>query len=1536
MKMQKCKLIKILLLPLVVVVIIGLSAWNSSALLFPGPTSPTFDVPTDGGFTVENVSKTANAVSSGLNNFMQDNVKNVKGAMSSYAGETTGFMPPKIEIKKKGKAVSGSKKIKKSTIADITKPSSVKKAFYKLFLAYPADEENIKSAYSEKFSEFYQDTLVETYVAAREMEKALLKLEAGFAELSPSLVEGSGGNGAEDGSDNNGVWKNAYTAYDTMNELLKITEELAAMNAQLEAVKVFKQSVTPAPYKKGKKSSALNARPVIQVASVTRRGQSTLAFAQIDFNRNQKAVAKTNFASENGAASITSFATSQREAVVAASRAKAIGMLSNTDTPAQSASKAVSAVVEDEEDYEYDPAVDSPVKFVTAEPPAIASPFEGNREKLEELNKLDPIYTTSNEAVEIHNLIQSLPTYREVFEKYQFYVKLHEQSLEMLKASDKCVLDYLGRYYDNPEQVWSGGPLGENVANYDLRSGISGWAVKTFEVAKAEKTSPVDANDIPDIEIDISVDSSDLSNIEKNKEAAQKYKNTKINNPSKEKEINAINRETSLLTWKIGAEAAKNLTQDQYSSAPKWGTPRNKFPIWNDQKNFYSQYIDGKYNNIKEYLSVMEFNHVALKIAQQLNDKLAESSEIKAYNTKELSRLASVLGTPKEEGSEEKEETNPQFATLDTERQSAIARAQKQRDALLKPLEAKRQELNLALDAASEALNNFNQRTNTLKSESLKADVFVDSTKKQLKKINEIEAYGKEPENVSTYTKKTVTKVEKAIAPASMESLYDSGEPQNDVPEVTAEEKKESIVDKLSRTKFKFFKKSALDNGVRFVSSEILAFGDFRSKIQEIKDRVKGAVETKKVQEVGGKVLEVKEYNQTIETEQEIVYEGDSVAQIAAKQQINNNRKTKVSKDTDTKRYQDLAAVQKAKIANLNEQIAALKPQIEAINLSYTEQVRRIEEAYSAGVEAVRQSVNETQLEKSANSLSTIYKSSVEKVAQIGDLIGTASVKKIIGQAEGLIMDTKNYAAQEVEKARGDLYRLGDELYLPSSGKVIVKRHVELMDDLQNIPLDKLVASSSSLGKLRAETAITSALSTLFQQALTQKACGDGRCQKADNQYFIGLLPKAEDFSAPKEAPAMYMPPLREIVHFDDVDFENIPKAGDGLVTRDNFLNYGEEVPLVWQMILKEKAFVERDVDLSAILEAGEGREMMFMRGGRYPCRLGGKVIDIDPYDGQYMVVSNEAKTSSRSESSNIGKNIKANELLKKLGILVQEKANKVNKTPEIADSKLPECKEIELVGNRGIAAKFYYTVRDIEADTEGPAAILPREPSGSSSELGTLLKPQNSSIRFADKPLEVFNRLAELARENENANSEYKTNLKDEIFKNAEFNVNQFGDFLVYVEMETTYRQTMEELKASLDESKKMLYDSLAKAGFTPTSDFDLAKEADYNLARNNLDRVKNKLVADGFSGMSGVQISGNEIVEERLKKIKGVFTALRKDKDELLVLSTVSPSDSELDEMIKSEEVNQKVAGEYKKKSDEEYKKQINSFKRPYCAAY
>lgn len=96
--------------------------------------------------------------------------------------------------------------------------------------------------------------------------------------------------------------------------------------------------------------------------------------------------------------------------------------------------------------------------------------------------------------------------------------------------------------------------------------------------------------------------------------------------------------------------------------------------------------------------------------------------------------------------------------------------------------------------------------------------------------------------------------------------------------------------------------------------------------------------------------------------------------------------------------------------------------------------------------------------------------------------------------------------------------------------------------------------------------------------------------------------------------------------------------------------------------------------------------------------------------------------------------------------------------------------------------------------------------------------------------------------------------------------------------------------------------------------------------MTKDTLNRRKNTLVNEGVEEMEAVNVSDNEIVEERLDKIKNIFTALRKDKEAYISLSDVTDSGAELDERIKTEEANHKVTAEYKKRADEEFKNSLN----------
>ena len=78
-------------------------------------------------------------------------------------------------------------------------------------------------------------------------------------------------------------------------------------------------------------------------------------------------------------------------------------------------------------------------------------------------------------------------------------------------------------------------------------------------------------------------------------------------------------RKNALLNWTIGAEVSKDIANDLVSSHPVFGTVKQGFPLWNDQKGFYDQYIDYKYENIKKYVQKTPFAEALYKSATSVN-----------------------------------------------------------------------------------------------------------------------------------------------------------------------------------------------------------------------------------------------------------------------------------------------------------------------------------------------------------------------------------------------------------------------------------------------------------------------------------------------------------------------------------------------------------------------------------------------------------------------------------------------------------------------------------------------------------------------------------------------------------------------------------------------------------------------------------------------------------------------------------------------------------------------------------------------------
>lgn len=605
---------------------------------------PTLDPLTDSG----NVTYNASTVFSGVNTSAilsaQKKIKNAKAKYNEYKGEYEGVM-----LKEKA-PIEGTKQIKKSSIADTSNPESVRRAIYDLFLSYPSNNEFDRNAYKAKAKKFYQDTVNEIYTAVRLLETDYLtNLKPKIDNMETDLMTGE--NGASVGSDDNGSWKNTYNTYKTMDDLTQLLEELTAMKVQYEAAQAIYTGITPAlaPSKDSKKESKKN-----------------------------KKKEKTSFLDVNSSAQ---FASVSKNEVLFFAQVATSGKYQ----------------------YRYNPNTDGPVSFNAAPKPNIDSPFAANRGALDDLDKLNPVYNKTLKALYLHNLIQSLPSKRAQFIKYEQYKKLHQKSVEGIKASEKCVINYLSGYYKDPEKTWNGGFIGDQVTDYDLREGLSGWTIKSYEVAKGSKIQPVNSAAFSEVEQDPSIGNEKMADFEKQKSHVEKV--SKTNNgfveAGEEKSAEKNNREMEMLAWTIGAKAMQELADDQYSASPKWGESYRKFAIWNDQKSYYNQYIDGKYENMKEYLDRVNFKSRITNMARELNNLSSVAPDLKLAAKIELD----AMYEKDKNISEVPSDGNSQLTQLFESKKDDIATLQKNKAKAVEVLRQNEDRHLAELNASSTVLN---------------------------------------------------------------------------------------------------------------------------------------------------------------------------------------------------------------------------------------------------------------------------------------------------------------------------------------------------------------------------------------------------------------------------------------------------------------------------------------------------------------------------------------------------------------------------------------------------------------------------------------------------------------------------------------------------------------------------------------------------------------------------------------------------------------------------------------------------------------
>lgn len=86
-------------------------------------------------------------------------------------------------------------------------------------------------------------------------------------------------------------------------------------------------------------------------------------------------------------------------------------------------------------------------------------------------------------------------------------------------------------------------------------------------------------------------------------------------------------RKGHLMNWIWGATIANIISDDLDKAEPKFGTRKKKFPLWNDQKEFYYQYLDNKYLNIMSYMDIAAMQEPLKLAAQEINKRYGNKEQ---------------------------------------------------------------------------------------------------------------------------------------------------------------------------------------------------------------------------------------------------------------------------------------------------------------------------------------------------------------------------------------------------------------------------------------------------------------------------------------------------------------------------------------------------------------------------------------------------------------------------------------------------------------------------------------------------------------------------------------------------------------------------------------------------------------------------------------------------------------------------------------------------------------------------------------------
>lgn len=1428
----------------------------------------------------------------------------------SYASKMgkTAFNKWRQNKNTKQRGISYARTIENSQIADLKDEASVKNAFIKLFMQYPSDKARTKDAYKNIGKQLKMDTTLEMYLTAVELEKKLYGTTKSGKEnndnknmedlgllkqvdlIESCLVQGencdvvglkscqeqAGDGGDKTKEDQACFWNSALQAEKLYDEIMRYNLFLTVMNAQYQAVMGIDSLAKIKDYEKDKskdkkednkdKSSFLPEQywqPSINTA--TSRIVAEAAFADLTPEEEKNAIAELSGYEEN--------------------------LLSTENV--------VNGMFED---------ADQPDGFTTT---------IGERgDDIESLKIIEEVREDLNNAQRIHNLKQTLPEYKKVYQDFADVQEKMEQAKANLQTSGECVMNMIRPYYDNPNEVWLGGNCsyyregqlichyepektdpdsGEMLGDFDilcpgdvqtycyvqeLRSsnitgGVAKYLLTLYSAAKDEDAAgdteafintdetTFEGGYVSSANVTTGGKGSEVSHEEdslfltpRNSDEKMDDDNVKkmttqtsdngsgegistLKDQEKGEEEKEQARKDGLIRWVLGSETAKELALDLDTGEHNWGSRIQKFPLWNDQKEFYNQYIDGKYANIEEYINSMSQTDILMELADTLNliypykviegipPISAETQRKEATNI--LKDLRDGLKDLKNKlfGSEIGENQNVTFDDIENKKIEEVIEAENNRfNAIRSDYESKRRTQLSRLKSLYAVMNEANTKISELNGTYNQNDEIEKRGDATTPEAGEGLAYGK--------------------------SLYGNR--------------------KLS-------KESPQNEG--FTATQ--------------ENNAKDSAETKEKQ---------------------------------------------LSTENKAKQYEEIVKQAEKKAKEIKEELEVMRRNyVKALSDAEAEEKNKFAE-FTNDLRAARQI--------------DIWISAMDEVLPL-DL------------SNKLLQCVKNHALAKVAEAKTEINKMKDDLslYYVSGAEKVQEIHKKMIDGMSNIPLTELV-ECAALGEIQdfdknSEEDIKSVINVF------QDICKNDFCIKPDENFFVGAIGLMRDFSAPKPPLEFSSAPLHEVFHFDMIDFNNVDKYYqdkediysnkkmftsvesfyDYLNASSSGFEYGDTtydstVPIIWKYILKRHAFVQKEMDLMPFLSTEEqvaetaGQCVQdpnihsVRRSGIFPCLV----------DDKYIVDNHCVSTSHFSNGG-----------LMKFGcdeepFCIYEKTVGADKTYDY----LPECRTIVLDGKKisdKETGKNYeirqYRQLPVDINNGSELGMILSYVADESTELAALLGG-NLHLPTIDKsklPHRLtFNQALLDAFARINKTEDFEDDEQTTEFYDANrmlYDRNQFGDYLEQVEYESVVADTMEKVKKQIDEISGKLSEVFMAADYTMSDDFNLLNEKDYNQAAEIMDEQKGMYMDLAIQKLKNMpQGSGaSQNIRDKSLKLLHKIAVLQADSEEIVSVNGTEDLD-ELKEKILNQKADKSVSEKYKEKEQAEMERQRKYDRKPYCASY